>query len=93
MVTDPKPTQNISRLNEYLNFSLPVLSWHAKHSLTIVFMLNAQKIPLSLVHAFCRLFTSEEIVAVKNTTLHDVLAAVMYTENIQTNVFIWNKSG
>ncbi|XP_015678755.1 dual oxidase 2 [Protobothrops mucrosquamatus] len=37
------------------------------------------------------LFTSEEIEAMKNTTLHDVLAAVMYTKEIQTNVFIWNK--
>ncbi|XP_058012575.1 dual oxidase 2 [Ahaetulla prasina] len=36
------------------------------------------------------LFTSEEIVAIKKTTLHDVLAAVLYTENIQKKVFVWN---
>uniref|UniRef100_A0A8C6XMV9 NAD(P)H oxidase (H2O2-forming) n=1 Tax=Naja naja TaxID=35670 RepID=A0A8C6XMV9_NAJNA len=35
------------------------------------------------------LFTSEEIVAIKNTTFSHVLAAVMYTENIQANVFTW----
>ncbi|XP_013929033.1 PREDICTED: dual oxidase 1-like, partial [Thamnophis sirtalis] len=35
------------------------------------------------------LFTAEEIAAIKNTTLHDVLAAVMYTKNIQADVFMW----
>ncbi|KAM6426630.1 dual oxidase 2 [Liasis olivaceus] len=35
------------------------------------------------------LFTSEEIEAIKNTTFHDVLVAVIYSDNIQADVFIW----
>ncbi|XP_063170259.1 dual oxidase 2 [Candoia aspera] len=35
------------------------------------------------------LFTSEEVKAIKKTTFHDVLDAVMYTKINQTDVFIW----
>ncbi|XP_007424741.1 dual oxidase 2 [Python bivittatus] len=39
------------------------------------------------------LFTSEEIEAIKKTTFRDVLVAVIYSDKIQADVFIWNDDG
>lgn len=41
---------------------------------------------------FPRLFTVDEIRAIRNTTFHDVLAAVTYAAptDLQPHVFIWS---
>lgn len=42
---------------------------------------------------FPRLFTAEETKEIRNTTFHDVLAAVTYTDptDLQSHVFVWSE--